>query len=119
MTTLVLATVLLTGAHGDLDSPRVAMVIAGRGQMVMELNPTKAPKTVARFLDLVKSGFYDGVAFHRVENQPRPFIVVTGDPLTKTLPIDDARIGTGGSGMKIPFEKNDLPFVNGAVGLSR
>jgi cyclophilin family peptidyl-prolyl cis-trans isomerase len=85
----------------------------------MELYPDKAPKTVDQFTRLVRSGFYNGVLFHRVENSPRPFVVMTGDPLSKTLPLTDARIGTGGSGTKLPFEKNDLAFANGTVGLSR
>lgn len=87
--------------------------------MTIELYPDKAPKTVEHFLGLVRSGFYDGVKFHRVENDPRPFIVVTGDPLTKSLSLDDSRIGSGGSGKKVPFEKNDVAFVNGTLGLSR
>lgn len=98
---------------------KVEMVIENRGRMVIELYPDKAPKTVARFLALVDSGFYNGVRFHRVVNTPRPFIIVTGDPLTKTLPLNDPKIGTGGSGQKIPFEKNDLKFTNGTLGMVR
>lgn len=36
------------------------------GTIVLELYPEKAPKTVANFLEYVKSGFYDGLIFHRV-----------------------------------------------------
>jgi len=36
------------------------------GTIVLELYPEKAPKTVANFLEYVKSGFYDGLVFHRV-----------------------------------------------------
>ncbi len=36
------------------------------GTVVLELYPEKAPKTVANFLEYVKSGFYDGLIFHRV-----------------------------------------------------
>lgn len=106
-------------APADLARPRVEMNIAIRGQMVIELYPDKAPRTVEHFLALVRSGFYNGVKFHRVESNPRPFIVMTGDPLTKSLPLTDPRIGTGGSGAKVPFEKNDLAFANGTLGLSR
>lgn len=98
---------------------KVEMVIENRGRMVIQLYPDKAPKTVAQFLSLVDSGFYNGVRFHRVVNTPRPFIIVTGDPLTKTLPLNDPKIGTGGSGQKIPFEKNDLKFTNGTLGMVR
>ena len=38
------------------------------GDIVLELNADKAPKTVANFLDYVKSGQYNGTVFHRVIN---------------------------------------------------
>lgn len=118
MTTL-LATLAIGLTPATIDSPRVEMMIENRGRVLMELYPDKAPKTVEHFLGLVRSGFYNGVLFHRVENTPRPFVVMTGDPLTKSLPLLDSRIGTGGSGKTVPFEKNDLAFANGTLGLSR
>jgi peptidyl-prolyl cis-trans isomerase B (cyclophilin B) len=36
------------------------------GTIVLELNPDKAPKTVASFLAYAKDGFYDNTLFHRV-----------------------------------------------------
>ncbi len=36
------------------------------GDIVLELDEEKAPKTVANFLEYVRSGFYDGTVFHRV-----------------------------------------------------
>ena len=36
------------------------------GQMTLELDADKAPKTVENFLSYVASGFYDGTIFHRV-----------------------------------------------------
>jgi cyclophilin family peptidyl-prolyl cis-trans isomerase len=36
------------------------------GNIVLELNPQKAPKTVENFLSYVKSGHYSGTIFHRV-----------------------------------------------------
>lgn len=114
-----LALVAAVLAAVSATAQKVEMIIAGRGRMVIELYPDKAPKTVAKFLKLVDSGFYNGVRFHRVENNPRPFILVTGDPLTKNLPLDDPRIGTGGTGEKLPFEKNDLKFTNGTLGMVR
>ena len=35
-------------------------------KIIAELYPEHAPKTVENFIDLVKSGFYDGLCFHRV-----------------------------------------------------
>ncbi|WP_255446502.1 peptidylprolyl isomerase [Tepidiphilus sp. J10] len=37
-----------------------------RGDIVLELDPVKAPKTVENFLAYVESGHYDGTIFHRV-----------------------------------------------------
>jgi cyclophilin family peptidyl-prolyl cis-trans isomerase len=51
-------------AHAQ-DKPRVEMKTS-QGTMVIELDPAAAPKTVANFLDYVKSGQYDGLIFHRV-----------------------------------------------------
>jgi len=36
------------------------------GDIILELNDQKAPKTVANFVEYVNSGFYDGTIFHRV-----------------------------------------------------
>lgn len=38
------------------------------GDITLELDGEKAPKTVENFLGYVKSGFYDGTIFHRVIN---------------------------------------------------
>ena len=42
--------------------------ITSMGDIVMELYPDKAPKTVANFLQYVKDHHYDGTVFHRVIN---------------------------------------------------
>ena len=68
------------------------------------LRPDKAPQTVARFAQKARSGFYDNLTFHRVED----WVVQGGDPT-----------GTGGGGNQVPSEYNDLPFVLGAVGIAR
>ena len=43
-----------------------ALIATSLGQITIELNQEKAPKTVENFLAYVKSGFYDGTIFHRV-----------------------------------------------------
>ena len=43
-----------------------AVIATSLGQITIELNQEKAPKTVENFLAYVKSGFYDGTNFHRV-----------------------------------------------------
>lgn len=47
------------------DNPRVRLV-TNLGAIVLELDPTRAPKTVENFLAYVRDGFYDGTIFHRV-----------------------------------------------------
>lgn len=46
-------------------APRVLMQTS-MGNIVLELYPDKAPKTVANFLKYVQDGFYAGTVFHRV-----------------------------------------------------
>lgn len=49
-------------------NPEVTLHVSGavNGTIVLELYPDKAPITVANFIGYVKSGFYDGLIFHRV-----------------------------------------------------
>ena len=54
-----------TPAPAAKPNPRVTLDTS-KGKIVVELFPDKAPKTVANFLQYVKSGFYNGVIFHRV-----------------------------------------------------
>jgi peptidyl-prolyl cis-trans isomerase B (cyclophilin B) len=52
-------------AAGEKVNPRVKLETS-MGDIVLELYPDKAPKTVANFLEYVKAGHYDGTVFHRV-----------------------------------------------------
>lgn len=61
---LVLCSMVPAGA-GAADQPRVRMH-TNMGDIVIELNRDKAPKTVDNFLRYVKEGHYDGTVFHRV-----------------------------------------------------
>lgn len=56
---------------------KVRMEIEGFGAMDIELYPDKAPITVENFLSYVRSGFYDGLTFHRIY---RGFMIQGGDP---------------------------------------
>jgi cyclophilin family peptidyl-prolyl cis-trans isomerase len=71
-----------------------------KGDIVIEFFENETPNTVNNFVKLAKSGFYDGVKFHRVINN---FMIQGGDPLTK----DDSKKrmwGTGGPGYKFEDE---------------
>ncbi len=81
------------------DAIKVTMTTA-KGDIVLELYPKAAPKTVANFVKLAQNKFYDGTKFHRVIAD---FMIQGGDPLSKT---DDPRVGTGGPGYQFEDEIN-------------
>ena len=56
---------------------KVKVVMENGGEFVIELYPEYAPVTVKNFEKLVKSGFYDGLTFHRVIDG---FMAQGGDP---------------------------------------
>lgn len=85
---------------------KIKMNLMG-GDVVIETLPNVAPKHVARIVELVKSGFFNGLTFHRVIDG---FMAQTGCPLGN---------GTGGSGVKIPAEFSRETFSRGAVGMAR
>src|SRR5439155_12422642 len=68
-----------------------------KGPMTMAFYYDVAPNTVANFLSLAQSGFYDGIAFHRVVPD---FVIQGGDPRW----ADPAIAGTGGPGYMIDAE---------------
>ena len=60
---------LFAGAALLLSLPALAQKVrlaTTQGDVVLELDAAKAPKTVANFLAYVKAGHYDGLIFHRV-----------------------------------------------------
>jgi len=52
-------------ANAEDQHPKVR-ISTTLGDIVLEMNPARAPKTVENFLNYVNSGFYDGTIFHRV-----------------------------------------------------
>ncbi len=77
------------------------------GRVVIQMRPDLAPKHVARIKELVNSGFYDGLTFHRVIDG---FMAQTGDPKGN---------GTGGSGKYLPAEFSKAKHVRGTVSMAR
>ena len=70
-----------------------------KGTMKVELYEKEVPNTVANFVKLAKSGFYDGLRFHRVIPD---FVIQGGCPFSRTP--GDPRVGTGGPGWQIKCE---------------
>ncbi|KTT26524.1 peptidylprolyl isomerase [Pseudacidovorax intermedius] len=62
---LLTAAALPTAAWSQAAAPRVKLTTSA-GDIVLQLEPAKAPKTVANFLQYVQDKHYDGTVFHRV-----------------------------------------------------
>ena len=62
---LAAAFAFAAGAHAQSATPRVKLATSA-GDIVVELDEAKAPKTVENFLQYVKDKHYDGTVFHRV-----------------------------------------------------
>lgn len=83
------------------------------GTIEAELYENVAPITVANFVSLAESGFYDGLTFHRIISG---FMMQGGDPLGN---------GTGGAEETIQGEfaangvQNDLSHVRGVLSMAR
>ena len=93
----------------------VAQITTTEGEMVVELWPDVAPKTVENFKTLAQKGFYDGTCFHRVI---KGFMIQGGDPLTKD-PNAENRWGTGGPGYTVKAEFNDRSHIRGVISMAR
>ncbi len=70
-----------------------------KGVMHIELYDEDTPNTVANFVKLAESGFYDGLAFHRVIPG---FVIQGGCPFSRDM--SDPRVGSGGPGYTIKCE---------------
>ena len=64
--------------EGGGELPRGAVLHTTKGDVHLKLFPDECPKTVENFATHARSGYYDGVIFHRVI---KGFMVQTGDPL--------------------------------------
>lgn len=105
---------LLSGCGKSYDNPIVTMEIEDYGTIKIELYPKYAPNTVANFVNLVESGFYDGNNFHRYVED---FVLQGGDPNGD---------GTGGAGYSIKgefssngYSKNTLKHERGIISMAR
>ncbi len=107
---------MLTTALGEAtegEEPFVVIRVRDVGDIYVRLDPEAAPVTVAYFLKLTDSGFYNGLTFHRIING---FMAQGGDPLGN---------GTGGSNETIVGEfsrngwENPLRHTRGVISMAR
>ena len=76
----------------DTDTTYRATISTPKGDILIDLFPEHAPKTVNNFVVLARDGFYDGLTFHRVIPN---FMIQGGDP---------NGTGTGGPGYQFEDE---------------
>jgi peptidyl-prolyl cis-trans isomerase B (cyclophilin B) len=90
-----------------------AIMETSKGIINLELFDQDAPKTVKNFTDLATSGFYDGLAFHRVIPN---FMIQGGCPNTREG--ETGMPGTGGPGYKINCEINPNKHEAGTLSMA-
>jgi peptidyl-prolyl cis-trans isomerase B (cyclophilin B) len=90
-----------------------ATMETSKGTIHLNLFDADAPNTVKNFVDLANSGFYDGLAFHRVIPN---FMIQGGCPNTREGAT--GRAGTGGPGYKIKCEINSNQHVAGSLSMA-
>ena len=82
-----------------MSNPQVKLTIATYGDITLELDQAKAPKSVENFLAYVKKGHYDNTVFHRVI----PGFMVQGggfEPGMKQKPSDAPIQNEANNGLK-------------------
>ena len=121
---LVIAGAALAGcAQSPAPSPvtvaaptnAIVLLDTSSGPITLEVYLDKTPVTGGNFVNLSKSGFYDGTRIHRVEGPakypPYGFIVQGGDPNSRE--DDRSKWGFGDPGYNIPDEIPKTP--NGSL----
>lgn len=88
----------------NLVSASKATIATSKGDIIISLDSKDAPKTVSNFVNKSKSGYYNNLTFHRVED----WVIQGGDPQGN---------GTGGGDQDT--ELSDAEFTAGAVGVAR
>src|SRR2546428_3093821 len=72
-----------------------AKINTSLGCIEVQLYPSAAPKTVANFVNLSRTGFYNNLVWHRIV---AGFVISTGDPQTRNGGGETALWGEGGAG---------------------
>ena len=104
----LLAAAFALGVHAAAQAQKVKFATSA-GDIVVELDAAKAPKTVANFVEYVKAGHYDGTIFHRVI----PNFMIQGGGMTPDMKEKATRA-------PIPLESgNGLDNLRGTIAMAR
>ncbi len=90
-----------------------AIIKTTDGNITVKFYANESPVTVNNFLNLAKSGFYNGTKFHRII---KDFMIQGGDPLSKES--NSAAWGTGGPGYQFKDEFNAHKLVLGSLAMA-
>jgi peptidyl-prolyl cis-trans isomerase A (cyclophilin A) len=113
-TTILLALVVFGLLSSCSEKEDVVTIHTEFGDIVLLLY-NETPKHKQNFLELAKSGYYDGTTFHRIMDD---FMIQGGDPNSKDEDVTND--GTGGPGFTIEAEFNpNLSHVKGALAAAR
>lgn len=111
---IVLTVSMMVAISPALAAEPTAVIETKFGNISIEFLSDRAPNHVANFIELAKSGFYDGTIFHRVIPG---FMIQGGDPNTKSP--DTSKYGTGGPGYTVNAEFNNTPHTRGILSMAR
>lgn len=100
----------------DNEVAVIEMETPAYGTVKLELYSNIAPQAVARFKELAREGYYDGIAFHRINDT----VIQAGNSSTKpnAAPRPDGREGDSGK-PNVPAEFSDVPYAPGILGAAR
>ncbi len=110
---LVCYSMVFLGAGCAKNEKNMAVIKTNLGDIKVSFYGTESPITVNNFLNLAKSGFYNGTKFHRVI---KDFMIQGGDPNSKD--DDWSNDGTGGPGYKFQDEFNSHKLVRGSLAMA-
>ena len=101
----------------------IAVIKTDQGTIKVKFYDKDAPNTVASFIELAQSGFYDKTAFHRVIPG---FVAQGGDPQSKGMTPAQVvqaaaaqQLGTGGPGYYLPPEFSSRQHLTGTLAMAR
>jgi peptidyl-prolyl cis-trans isomerase B (cyclophilin B) len=111
--TLPFLTLLAVLLQAPQENPKDLQAVfeTSKGSFIVQFYADQAPNHVRKFIELSRSGYFDGTAFHSMASRA---IVQGGDPETKNSSARD-KYGSGGYNLGLKREISDLPLKGGTI----
>ena len=106
---LLISIICLFASNLVLAEPQKVLMKTSKGEITIELDSDKAPKTVANFLAYVDEGFYEGTIFHRVI----PGFMIQGGGFEQDMAEKTTKAAVENEA------KNGLKNVRGSIAMAR